>query len=206
MILVHSTYPSDLLSYQATATGLSIDHVCSEKSSDAETWTLSCAGEQSPYNASQGPRRQAPGPMGRQVPAQYQRDPEDGEDVSTGSPRRSRGLGSASRRRSSPGSSPLEQPNFPSRMRGPGSKSHGPSATPQAFDDGEADAQQDGELEIIPASMLERQEQNVQGVPASWRETIQDQEVGHVMQAVASGICCFFRLVSKLQHTLPQIH
>lgn len=162
-----------------------------------------CAGGQSQYNANQGPRRQPPGPMGRQVPSQYQGDPEDSEDVAGGSPRRSRGLGS-SRRRSHPGSSLLEQPNFPSRMRGPGSKSHGPAATSQAgFDDGEADAQQDGELDIIPASMLERQEQNVRGVPASWRETIQDQEVSHAMQAAACGACLTFPTCSRhVHHTL----
>lgn len=109
--------------------------------------------------------------MGRQVPAQHRLDPEDADEQGNKS-RRRKGLG----KRITPTSSQQEQPSYPPRMRGTASKAQGPPALIQDDEEEATRMQQDGELDVISDSYVGRNGSNVRGVPASWRDCIEDDE------------------------------
>lgn len=151
-------------------------------------------------------RRPQTGPMGRQVPAQANMDPEDVEEQGNPPRRRKAAFG----KRITPSSSQSEQPALPPKMRGTASRAQGPPVSLQDDEEAATRMQQDGELDIVPESYLERSQNNVRGVPASWRDELEDEEVWallthdidvHVAQ-VLRGVTCLWRHTGQYSHIL----
>lgn len=134
-------------------------------------------------------RRPPAGPQGRQVPAQQQVHPEDVDEQSNAARRRKGAFG----KRITPGSSQLEEPGAAPKLRNTAGKAQGPPVSLQDDEEGASRMQQEGEMEAMSLDSLERQYPTVQGVPAAWRDEIQDEEV---CCALKSGPTCVLVVLS----------
>ena len=156
------------------------------------------------------PPRQGPQNFDRPYPPQpsFQRGPqagsaeqqipdmdlEHGEEQSGPVRRRKAAFG----KRITPSSSQQEQAGFTPRGRGSANRAQGPPASLQDLEDADrAGNARNEELEVFPQDIHGRNATAVWGVPAAWRDEIEDDEVSNIAAMLHLSLSVWWRCVLR---------